>query len=139
MLTVDTITDEQIRELRNTKRTVEHWHLCDSAIRNYSTWDKTARARCVEMLNVRATDRILTADTITDDEINALRETLRRQQEEIIERIRISTMALVSLDPVTRDEARARCVQIITARDPWSRRCPRGTICPHEPSCPGCP
>lgn len=52
-ITAETITDAQIRELRNTKRSVAHWNLCDSAIRNQSAWDRIARARCAEILNAR--------------------------------------------------------------------------------------
>ena len=54
MITADTITDAQIRELRNTKRSVEHWNLCDRAIRNASAWDHIARERCAEIWNARA-------------------------------------------------------------------------------------
>ena len=52
MLTAATITDERIKALRNTKRSVEHWNLCDAAIRNKTAWDRAARARCAD-LNAR--------------------------------------------------------------------------------------
>lgn len=53
-LTAHTITDAQIRELRNTKRSAEHWNLCDRAIRNASEWDRIARDRCAEIWNALA-------------------------------------------------------------------------------------
>jgi hypothetical protein len=53
-LTARTITDAQIRELRNTRRSVEHWNLCDRAIRNASEWDRIARERCTKIWNARA-------------------------------------------------------------------------------------
>ena len=54
MLTGETITDEQIRELRASKRSRELWSLCDSALRGKGPWDHAARARCAEILNARA-------------------------------------------------------------------------------------
>ena len=74
MITADTITDEQIRELLTTLKVAAHCpcgcHVIDLALRDdlraciaaiateilVSTWTReTARARCAEILNARST------------------------------------------------------------------------------------
>ena len=57
MLTVDTITDDQIRELRAAKRPPQPLNrrdlrnLCDCALRNRGAYDRAARARLAAILN----------------------------------------------------------------------------------------
>lgn len=55
MLTVDTITDEQIRELRDVlQRDSAAWHHCNDALIPPCALRSTARAYCAALLNDRA-------------------------------------------------------------------------------------
>lgn len=58
MITADTITDEQIRELReDTRNTGEIVMNCDIALGVHTPWrpaKEAARARCAEIINARA-------------------------------------------------------------------------------------
>ncbi len=54
MVTAATITDDQIRELRASKRSRKLWDLCDRALRNSQGYDRVARSLCAQLVNDRA-------------------------------------------------------------------------------------
>ena len=59
---------------------------------------------------------MITTNNITDEQIRELRDALRREQEELIEKIHVTTTALVSQNTTTRRDARMHCAKILNDR-----------------------
>jgi hypothetical protein len=128
MLTADTITNEQIERLRNglLKRSgepgaYEDMCACHAALkptgRGYSKAKRlSARARCAEILNAR---NKLTAETITDEQIEALYHEAWHMFVPACEARGVRSPVFIDLDRLPSAKvaaARARCAEILNAR-----------------------